>query len=79
MWPDVHMFPQETVQAGIDLSSKKIVPIHWGAFKLALHAWNEPAIIASREAREKNIPIEIPKIGQSFKIDSIPKNQEKWY
>ena len=79
MWPDVHMFPQETVQAGIDLSSKKIVPIHWGAFKLALHAWNEPAIIASREAREKKIPIEIPKIGQSFTIDSIPKNQEKWY
>ena len=53
LWPDVHMFPKETVKAGIDLKSKIIMPIHWGAFKLAMHSWNEPAIEVYNEAKEK--------------------------
>ena len=79
MWPDVHMFPEETVQAGIDLKAKKIIPIHWGAFKLAMHAWNEPPIIAAKEANKKGVTLEIPKIGQAISIDSLSHKNEKWY
>ena len=79
LWPDVHMFPQETVQAGIDLKAKKIIPIHWGAFKLAMHPWNEPPLVAVKEAKEKGIPIEIPKIGQAIQLDSLATTQSDWY
>ena len=73
------MFPQETVQAGIDLKAKKIIPIHWGAFKLAMHPWNEPPLVAVKEAKEKGIPIEIPKIGQAIQLDSLATTQSDWY
>jgi len=79
LWPDVHMFPNETVQAGIDLQAKKIIPIHWGAFKLALHPWNEPANVVLQEAQKNNLPIEIPKIGQPLSIDTTKIPLDPWW
>ena len=46
------MFPEETAQAGIDVKAKAIMPIHWGAFKLALHSWTDPIERVSRKAEE---------------------------
>ena len=41
-WPYVHMMPEETVQASIDLQAKVLMPVHWAKFTLALHPWKEP-------------------------------------
>lgn len=38
MWPLIHMMPEETVQAAVDLYAKALLPVHWGKFSLALHA-----------------------------------------
>lgn len=37
-WPYIHMMPEQTVQASIDLKAAVLMPIHWGKFKLSLHA-----------------------------------------
>ena len=37
LWKDIHMMPEQTVQAAIDLKGKFMMPIHWGAFTLAMH------------------------------------------
>lgn len=36
-WSAIHMLPEETVQAHIDVKGELLLPIHWGAFTLALH------------------------------------------
>jgi L-ascorbate metabolism protein UlaG (beta-lactamase superfamily) len=41
-WTDVHMFPEETVRAHLDLKGGVLHPIHWGTFNLSLHAWYDP-------------------------------------
>lgn len=41
-WSEIHMMPEETVQAHIDLRGELLMPIHWGAFKLSIHPWQEP-------------------------------------
>lgn len=79
LWPDIHMFPNQTVQAGIDLKSKKIIPIHWGAFKLAMHPWNEPAIEVLKESERNKVNIQIPKIGQQILIDTTKVAHEYWW
>jgi L-ascorbate metabolism protein UlaG (beta-lactamase superfamily) len=68
MWPDVHMFPNQTVQAGIDVQAKKIIPIHWGAFKLAMHDWNEPAKMVTQYGKERGLLVQIPVIGEKIEI-----------
>ena len=41
-WPYIHMMPEQTVQAAMDLRARALMPVHWGKFTLALHPWNEP-------------------------------------
>lgn len=41
-WHQIHMYPEEAVQAAIDAKVKQAIPVHWGAFSLALHHWKDP-------------------------------------
>jgi len=66
MWSDIHMFPEETVQAGIDVKAKRIMPIHWGAFKLAMHSWTDPVERITKKAEELNMELLVPKIGEEI-------------
>ena len=43
-WPFIHMTPEQTVQAAIDLKAKILLPVHWGKFTLSLHPWYEPIL-----------------------------------
>ncbi|WP_232517339.1 MBL fold metallo-hydrolase [Aquimarina aggregata] len=83
LWPDVHMFPEETAQAGLDIRARKIMPIHWGAFKLAMHSWTDPIERVTKTAKELNIDIIVPKIGESIFLkenDSIDTTvNDKWW
>ncbi len=80
MWPDIHMFPEETAQAGLDLKAKEIMPIHWGAFKLAMHTWTDPIERVTKKAKELNIDIVTPRIGQSiFVKDGNALGNVEWW
>ena len=63
-WRDIHMMPEETVQAAIDLNARHFVPIHWGMFDLSLHKWSDPIKNSYKIAKEKNISIIPPKLGK---------------
>ncbi|PRX54839.1 MBL fold metallo-hydrolase [Flagellimonas meridianipacifica] len=64
LWPDIHMFPEETAQAGLDVGAERIMPIHWGAFKLALHTWTDPIKRVAKKSNELGIELVAPKIGE---------------
>ena len=42
-WDAVHMFPEEAVRAGDILHAEYVTPVHWGAFILSDHAWDDSA------------------------------------
>jgi L-ascorbate metabolism protein UlaG (beta-lactamase superfamily) len=63
-WHAIHMMPEETVQAAIDLKAKELLPVHWSKFTLALHPWNEPIERVVNEAAARHMPILTPKIGE---------------
>lgn len=76
-WPDVHMMPEETAQALLDVRGAALMPIHWGAFDLSLHAWDEPPRRLSAAAQARGITLALPRIGETFTLDSLP--QERWW
>jgi L-ascorbate metabolism protein UlaG (beta-lactamase superfamily) len=78
-WAHIHMTPEETIQASIDVNTKFMMPIHWGSFKLALHAWDDPIERASKKANELNMPIATPIIGESIVINGENFPSEKWW
>jgi L-ascorbate metabolism protein UlaG (beta-lactamase superfamily) len=65
-WANIHMLPGEIPQAMADLKSKTFMPIHWGAFKLALHPWTEPIEMVSQAVQGTDLRIATPRIGEQF-------------
>lgn len=79
-WADVHMFPEQSVQATIDARAKLALPVHWGKYDLAYHSWREPAERFTKEADAKGVAYVSPKIGQNFSIDNGNTEQfDKWW
>ncbi|MDD1463675.1 MBL fold metallo-hydrolase, partial [Dolichospermum sp. ST_sed2] len=60
LWRQIHLFPDESVKAGIDTRSKVIMPVHWGTFNLSNHHWTEPADHFVENCLNNNIPYLIP-------------------
>ena len=79
LWKEIHMMPEETAQAGLDIMAKKIMPIHWGAFKLAMHPWTEPVERVSNKAAELGLPVVVPKIGEPIYLSETNKYQDNWW
>ena len=73
-WSEVHMFPNETVQASIDLKANVLFPIHWSKFDLSIHPWDEPIIRITKEAGRRNVNITTSMIGEVFDLTNLPKN-----
>jgi len=78
MWPLIHMMPEETVQAAIDLRAKALLPVHWGKFTLAMHAWNDPVKRVLDKAKELNMKVLTPKIGQPLVLDDSFQSETWW-
>ncbi|PQJ16741.1 MBL fold metallo-hydrolase [Aureicoccus marinus] len=79
LWPVVHMFPEETAQAGIDVKAKRVMPIHWGAFKLAQHTWTDPVERFKAKAEELQLEYVVPEIGQITQIKDSTLVQKEWW
>ena len=77
-WKYIHMFPEEAVQAAIDLKAAKLLPVHWGKFTLSLHPWDEPIIRIKKEAANKNLNLLHPIIGEPVDLDANPVFQSWW-
>lgn len=77
-WPYIHMMPEETVRASIDLKAKYLLPIHWGRFNLALHEWTDPILRATKEAKIKNVNLISPTVGELVSLNP-PLPKKRWW
>jgi L-ascorbate metabolism protein UlaG (beta-lactamase superfamily) len=77
-WRFVHMFPEETVQAHLDLRGEILQPIHWGTFDLALHSWYDPMVRVSKAADSLGVKLSTPIIGETITIDDELRTERWW-
>lgn len=77
-WPYIHMMPEETVQAAIDLKAAVLMPVHWGKFALGLHPWDEPVKRVVAKAKELNVRYVTPMIGEPVIIGNALPQKEWW-
>ena len=79
-WAQIHMQPEQSVQAALDVRARVMLPVHWGAFTEALHPWNEPVRRASAEAARRQLPFTTPELGQPVCLDTgEPLPQQRWW
>ena len=77
-WNQIHMMPEESVQAGIDLKAGLAMPIHWGAFRLAPHSWTDPVTRFRNKALETGLPFITPEIGDRWELGREHPNHTWW-
>jgi L-ascorbate metabolism protein UlaG (beta-lactamase superfamily) len=77
-WPHVHMQPQQTLQAHLDLGGRHLFPIHNSTFDLALHAWNDPLEQIAQLAASRNVPLVTPCMGQGVGLGAAAAPKPRW-
>lgn len=77
-WSSIHMMPEQTAQAGLDIKTKVMMPIHWGAFTLAPHEWIDPAERVTKVADSLGVKLITPEIGATFRFPENQPNNPWW-
>ena len=77
-WPDIHLTPEEAVRAHGMLGGRVLLPVHWGTFNLAFHAWDEPPERVLAAAREAGIELVLPRPGEAVEPDAPPPPIAWW-
>lgn len=63
-WEDIHMNPEQAVQAHKDLRGRRLLPVHWATFNLAIHRWDEPIVRTRTAADEQGVDLVTPRPGE---------------
>jgi L-ascorbate metabolism protein UlaG (beta-lactamase superfamily) len=77
-WPDVHMQPEETLRAFIDLKGKWLMPVHNGTFDLSMHAWREPFDRIAALAEAGGVPLATPEMGAPLNLKQPDAGKHWW-
>jgi L-ascorbate metabolism protein UlaG (beta-lactamase superfamily) len=77
-WADVHLGPEQAVQAALMVKAKLMLPVHWGTFNLAAHGWTEPVERVLAEAKRFDLPVVVPRPGESIVPAEKPELVRWW-
>ena len=78
LWSDIHMLPEQSVQAHIDVKGSVMIPIHNSTFDLALHNWSDPLERVTQLAIDKNVTLSTPTFGEIINIKTLPLPSYWW-
>ncbi len=78
-WPSMHMFPEETVQAGKDAKASWLIPVHWGSFSICNHAWDDSVTRVTAAAADQGLDIAVPMMGQTVDFDELASVTARWW
>src|SRR5271165_308888 len=63
-WGDIHLGPENALKALALLGGCSFLPVHWGTFNLAIHAWDEPAETLLQLAPAQCAQLVMPRLGE---------------
>ncbi len=78
-WKYIHMMPEQTLQASIDLKAKRLFPVHNSKFALAYHTWDEPLKTITSLNREIKKPLITPRIGEIVLLNDADQKFSEWW
>jgi L-ascorbate metabolism protein UlaG (beta-lactamase superfamily) len=77
-WLDIHMSAEDAVRAARDVRARRMLPLHWGTFNLAFHAWDEPIRRTLAAARTQQVELVTPRVGEIVDADA-PFASSAWW
>jgi L-ascorbate metabolism protein UlaG (beta-lactamase superfamily) len=65
-WGDIHLGPENALKALRLLGGGPFLPVHWGTFSLAMHAWDQPAEALLEMGAKAGAQLVMPRLGESI-------------
>ena len=78
-WANIHMFPEQTVQAAIDVGAAWLIPVHWGSFCICNHPWDDSIRRVTQAAEAAGLPLATPPIGKTVHYAAISAERRAWW
>ncbi|MDH2998737.1 hypothetical protein A1D22_02725 [Pasteurellaceae bacterium LFhippo2] len=75
-WLDNHLLPEQTAEVAKIVNAQRFMPVHWGAYPMAIHKWNEPLKLSIPLVEQYGIKVLTPILGEVFDKDT---QTEKWW
>ncbi|HET9351051.1 MAG TPA: MBL fold metallo-hydrolase [Burkholderiales bacterium] len=77
-WGDMHLGPENALKALALLGGGTFLPVHWGTFSLAMHAWDQPAEALLELAPMADARLVMPRLGQPVEPDRADRIEPWW-
>jgi len=78
-WKYIHMMPEQTAQAAVDLNASAILPGHSGRFVLAKHTWDDPYKRLAQASLNKPYRLLTPQLGEPVNISDRMHQFSAWW
>lgn len=78
LWHQIHMYPEESVQAAIDAGVKKSMAVHWAGFSLAQHSWKEPIERFTNACEQQQLDCISPLKGELVELNQAYESRNWW-
>ncbi len=69
-WGSIHLGPENAMKAHACVRAKTFMPVHWGTFSLALHAWDQPIRHLMELADTAGVQLLSPMMGETVHRES---------
>jgi L-ascorbate metabolism protein UlaG (beta-lactamase superfamily) len=77
-WGDMHLGPKNALEALKLLGGGPFLPVHWGTFNLAMHAWDAPPETLLESGSKAGVQLVMPRLGEP--IEPMHAEQvEPWW
>jgi len=77
-WGDIHLGPDNALKASKLLGGGLFLPVHWGTFSLAMHAWDQPAEKLFDLAPSMAVRLAMPRLGEPMEPVRADRVQPWW-
>jgi L-ascorbate metabolism protein UlaG (beta-lactamase superfamily) len=77
-WGDIHLGPDHALEAYALLGGGAFLPVHWGTFSLAMHAWDQPAERLLELGTTQNVPLLMPHLGEPVEPANVERVAPWW-
>lgn len=78
-WKYIHLLPADLLKAFKDLNAKRLFPVHSSKFALSIHPWDEPLIKLSESAKQLDIRLVTPMIGEQVNLKDSTQQFTEWW
>ena len=80
LWKDIHLGPDNAIRAFEAMGRNGLLmPIHWGLFDLALHAWRQPIERLQTLAAERDVALWSPQPGEPTEVEAGKPLLDLWW